>query len=80
MLHLILPGLSDLAFFWPDPEEFKPDRFIDTDDYKYNRDAFLPFSAGARSCVGRKFAEIELVCESCIANLENGCRGRAKRP
>lgn len=53
------------AYYWPEPEEFKPDRFIDTEEYKYDRDAFVPFSSGARSCVGRKFAEVEMVGELC---------------
>lgn len=54
------PSNLCIAVYWPDPESFKPDRFIDTDDYKYNRDAFLPFGGGARACLGRKFAEVEM--------------------
>lgn len=57
-----------LAYYWPEPEEFKPDRFIDTETYKYDRDAFIPFSSGARSCVGRKFAEVEMVGKSSLDN------------
>jgi len=49
-------------YLWPEPEVFRPDRFIDTDEYKWNRDAFIPFSAGARSCVGQKFSQVEVVC------------------
>lgn len=51
---------SNIAEYWPEPEEFQPDRFIDSDGYKWNRDAFIPFSAGARSCIGSKFAQVRL--------------------
>ncbi|KAG8885179.1 NuA4 histone acetyltransferase subunit [Tulasnella sp. 331] len=42
--------------YWPDPYAFKPDRFLDPN---WPRDAFLSFSAGSRSCMGRRFAEVE---------------------
>lgn len=50
------PGLHNNPKYWPDPEEFKPDRFMTPD---WPRDAFLPFSVGARACLGRKFFETE---------------------
>ncbi|GAA96426.1 uncharacterized protein L969DRAFT_94521 [Mixia osmundae IAM 14324] len=40
---------------------FQPERFIDTDDYRWNRDAFVAFSAGQRSCLGMKFAQVEII-------------------
>ncbi len=61
--RLSLNSTALSASLWSEPETFKPDRFIDTDDYKWNRDAFIPFSAGARSCVGQKFSQVEIVCE-----------------
>nr|GAT59260.1 predicted protein [Mycena chlorophos] len=45
-----------------DTEEFKPERFIDTESYRWPRDAFAAFSAGPRSCIGQKFALTESVC------------------
>ena len=45
----------------PDPSNFRPERFIDTEDYTWPRDAFLGFSAGPRACLGQKFAQIEAV-------------------
>ncbi|TDL22861.1 cytochrome P450 [Rickenella mellea] len=53
MLHM--PGLHYNPRYWKDPHEFKPQRFLED----YNRDAFLPFSGGARQCLGRKFFETE---------------------
>ncbi|KDR75778.1 hypothetical protein GALMADRAFT_248465 [Galerina marginata CBS 339.88] len=49
------PGLHYNPRYWEDPQEFKPARFLKD----WPRDAFLPFSAGARACLGRKFFETE---------------------
>ncbi|KAF4621313.1 hypothetical protein D9613_000776 [Agrocybe pediades] len=49
------PGLHYNPRYWENPEEFKPSRFLK----EYNKDAFIPFSAGARACLGRKFFETE---------------------
>lgn len=43
--------------YWEDPEEFRPERFLKD----YPRDAFLGFSTGPRSCLGRRFFETESV-------------------
>jgi cytochrome P450 len=65
--------------YWgPDAESFKPERFIDTESYKWPRDActshalksssashwvlVLAFSAGPRGCIGQRFAVTESVC------------------
>ncbi|KAE9395453.1 cytochrome P450 [Gymnopus androsaceus JB14] len=42
--------------YWKDPAEFRPGRFLEPD---WPRDAFIPFSAGPRACIGRKFTETE---------------------
>ncbi|KAG9309955.1 cytochrome P450 [Chiua virens] len=48
--------------YWgEDAAEFKPERFIDTESYQWPRDAFLPFSGGARSCIGQRFALAEMI-------------------
>ncbi|KAJ7468028.1 cytochrome P450 [Mycena latifolia] len=49
--------------YWgADAAEFKPARFIDTETYRWPRDAFFAFSGGARSCIGQRFALAESVC------------------
>ncbi|KAF9555383.1 cytochrome P450 [Agrocybe pediades] len=48
-------GLHYNSRYWKDPHSFKPERFLGD----WNRDAFLPFSGGARACLGRKFFETE---------------------
>jgi len=49
--------------YWDhDVEQFKPERFLDTDTYRWPRDAFFAFSGGPRSCIGQRFALTESVC------------------
>ncbi|KLO08417.1 cytochrome P450 [Schizopora paradoxa] len=43
--------------YWNDPEDFKPKRFME----RWNTNAFAAFSDGARACIGRRFAETELI-------------------
>jgi len=50
------PGLHYNPKYWEDPYAFKPSRFLAKD---WPRDAFLPFSSGARACIGRRFFETE---------------------
>jgi len=51
-------GLHYNPKYWEDPLSFKPSRF---EGGKWPRDAFIPFSSGPRSCLGRRFSEAEFV-------------------
>ena len=46
---------------WPEPNEFKPERFLDSDG-KFvgwtTKHAFMPFGLGRRECLGQLFAKI----------------------
>lgn len=42
---------------WQAPDAFRPERFLDKE---VPRRAYLPFSAGARSCLGAHFAMLEM--------------------
>ena len=46
---------------WPEPNEFKPERFLDSDG-KFvgwtTKHAFMPFGLGRRECLGQLFARI----------------------
>lgn len=55
-IHVV--GLHHNPDYWDNPYEFLPSRFLDPN---WNRDAFIPFSAGPRSCIGRRFAETTII-------------------
>lgn len=44
--------------FWPDPEQFRPERWLDS-ERPSSRYAYMPFGAGPRTCVGLHFASVE---------------------
>ncbi|KAK0192740.1 cytochrome P450, partial [Armillaria mellea] len=61
-------GLHMNPIHWGDDvEEFRPERFIDTESYRWPRDAFFAFAGGPRSCIGQRFAMTEGL--SFLANI-----------
>uniref|UniRef100_T1I4Z9 Uncharacterized protein n=1 Tax=Rhodnius prolixus TaxID=13249 RepID=T1I4Z9_RHOPR len=60
---IIIPNYSiqrDQKYF-PDPEEFKPERFADGEQLsiRQGRGIYLPFGDGPRVCIARRFALLE---------------------
>ncbi|KAG8040378.1 hypothetical protein G9C98_000949 [Cotesia typhae] len=49
-----------LPHLYPDPDTFNPDNFLPEKTANRHYYAFIPFSAGPRSCVGRKYAMLKL--------------------
>lgn len=52
--------LHRLESIYPNPDVFDPDNFLPERQANRHYYAFVPFSAGPRSCVGRKYAMLKL--------------------
>ncbi|KAH7014234.1 cytochrome P450 [Microdochium trichocladiopsis] len=46
---------------YPDPDVFKPERWMDPAERKRMEPYFIPFSAGARGCIGRNISYLEQI-------------------
>ncbi|KAI9255174.1 cytochrome P450 [Phascolomyces articulosus] len=53
--------------YWPEPNKFKPERWLEGSNIPADTEAFFPFSIGSRNCIGKGFAQIEMRVS--IANL-----------
>jgi cytochrome P450 len=68
---LLVPALyltHRLPDIYPDPDELRPERFLDTKSDPY---AFLPFGGGIRRCIGLAFAlfEMKVVLATILARV-----------
>jgi cytochrome P450 len=56
--------------FWDDPEQFRPDRFLDGGGDDRPAYAYFPFGGGPRRCIGQQFAMTE--AQLLLATLASG--------
>lgn len=45
--------------YFEKPDCFDPDRFLDKKSDVFNNDAYMPFGAGPRNCIGNRFSMVE---------------------
>lgn len=48
------------AKYWSDPDAFKPERFLGESPEPQVKQAYMPFGAGPRKCIGNIFALLEM--------------------
>src|SRR5699024_7009125 len=57
VVHIPIYSMHRDVEQWPEPEEFKPERFIG--ESTFHKYSYLPFGAGPRNCVARSLALLE---------------------
>ncbi|HUR31022.1 MAG TPA: cytochrome P450 [Saprospiraceae bacterium] len=72
---IYIRGMHRHPDYWKDPDRFLPDRWLNVE---LNKEAYMPFGAGPRMCIGEHFAmmEMQLIITAIInrwdIHLKNG--------
>nr|DAD54421.1 TPA_exp: cytochrome P450 enzyme 26 [Aphis glycines] len=80
--NYIIPPLTTITVYpfilhrnediYPNPEEFIPERFLEEKNRANFLFGYLPFSAGARNCIGQKYAmyQMKIVVSTILRNAK----------
>ncbi|CAG0888447.1 unnamed protein product [Darwinula stevensoni] len=68
--------------FFEDPEEFRPERFAQSEKGLRHPMTFLPFGQGPRNCIGMRFAQVEIKVALChvLSQLKISCSPQTQVP
>ena len=61
-------------YYWKDPNEFRPERFLDNDGQFRRDDRCVPFSLGKRYCIGQvsfNITEVQCHCLNILFSIMN---------
>jgi len=59
-LVLAIYAMHRHRLFWPDPDAFLPERFLENGGERTTLNPWLPFGAGPRGCIGSQLARVEM--------------------
>ncbi|XP_045497732.1 cytochrome P450 6j1-like isoform X1 [Colias croceus] len=59
-VYVNLVALQHDERFFPEPEKWRPERFLGTADFDTLNYTFLPFGEGHRSCIGKRYGMLQL--------------------
>jgi cytochrome P450 len=89
LTNYTIPPMTTMAIFpyilhrngniFTKPEDFIPERFLDEDNKLKFLYSYIPFSAGARNCIGQKYAmnQMKTVVSTVLRNakiVSSGCK------
>lgn len=60
VIQVPVPAIHYNEEYYPEPYEFRPERFLPENKQLLNPNTFLSFGAGNRNCIGIRFAKEEL--------------------
>jgi cytochrome P450 len=63
-------GLHRNPAYWEAPDEFRPERFAAENHERLVKNAYIPFGAGQRICIGQQFALLEMIAALAVLSAK----------